>query len=298
MKNSIYIIIPVHNRKEFTRNCLLSLRKQTYKEFKIVIIDDGSTDGTAEMLENEFPEVHVIKGDGNLWWTAATNLGVKYALENNADYILTLNNDTIATEEFLEKMIYWAKKTPNALLGAFAIDADTKKPVYGGEIINWKWANSKFLLDILPKEQWHGLHEVTHFPGRGLLIPADVFRKIGLYNQKHFPHYAADYDFTLRACKEGYKIFCNYEAKIYIFPNCSSSEEIRNNFSFINYLKHLTSIKGSGNIKIFIIYSLKHCPRIYLINYLIIGLLKRFLGMPLKSLKKYISKINEYILIK
>ena len=106
----IYIIIPVHNRKEYTKNCLLSLRKQTEKNFKTVIIDDGSTDGTAEMLAKEFPEVHVIKGDGNLWWAAATNLGVKYALKNDADFILTLNNDTIASENYLEKMVYWAEK--------------------------------------------------------------------------------------------------------------------------------------------------------------------------------------------
>ena len=93
-----------------------------------------------------FPKFIEIKGDGNLWWTAATNLGVKYALSNNAEYILTLNNDTIATEDFIEKMLYWAVKVPNALLGAFALDADTKKPVYGGEIINWKWATFKILI--------------------------------------------------------------------------------------------------------------------------------------------------------
>jgi len=67
----IYILIPVHNRKEFTRQCLLSLRKQTYKKIKIVVIDDGSLDGTGGMLAREFPAVHVIKGDGNLWWADA-----------------------------------------------------------------------------------------------------------------------------------------------------------------------------------------------------------------------------------
>jgi len=97
----LYIIIPIFNRIEYTKGCLLSLYKQTYKNFKIVVINDGSTDGSGKVLERDFPSVHVINGDGNLWWTAATNLGVKFALKNGADYILTLNNDTIATPDFL-----------------------------------------------------------------------------------------------------------------------------------------------------------------------------------------------------
>lgn len=278
MNSKIYIVIPVHNRKEFTKNCLLSLRKQTYQNFKTVIIDDGSTDGTAEMLANDFPEVQVIKGDGNLWWTAATNLGVKYALENNADYVLTLNNDTIAIEDFLEKMIYWADKTPNSLLGAFAIDADTKKPVYGGEIINWKWANSKFLLDILPKEQWHGLHEVTHFPGRGLLIPIEVFKKIGFFDEKHFPHYAADYDFTHRAIRAGYRVYCNFDAKLIIYPDVSGDAENRKKKSLKNYYNHLFGIKGGANLKVFTIYTLKNSPRYAVPFFLLRGYIQRLIG--------------------
>lgn len=279
----IYIIIPVHNRKEFTKNCLLSLRAQTYKDFNTVIIDDGSTDGTGEMLEKEFPEVHVIKGDGNLWWTAATNLGVKYALENNTDYVLTLNNDTIATEDFLEKMIYWAERTPNALLGAFAIDADTKKPVYGGEIINWKWAKSKFLLDVLPKEQWYGLHEVTHFPGRGLLIPAEVFKKIDIYDEKHFPHYAADYDFTHRAIRSGYLVYCNYDAKLFIYPDVSGDQENRKKKSLKNYYNHLFSKKGGGNLFIFTKYALKNCPLKFLLPFFLIGFTRRIFGYLIRT---------------
>jgi len=278
MKHKIYIVIPVHNRKEYTKNCLLSLRAQTYKEFKTIIVDDGSTDGTAEMLEQEFPEVHVIKGDGNLWWTAATNLGVKYAIENNAEYILTLNNDTIATEKFLEKMIFWAMQTPNALFGAFAIDFETKKPIYGGERINWKLANSKFLLDILPKEQWHGLHEVTHFPGRGLFIPSDVFKKIGFFDEKHFPHYAADYDFTHRAIRAGFKVYCNFDSKLYIYPDVSGDAENRKKKSIKNYYNHLFGIKGGGNLKVFTMYTLKNSPWYAAPFFLLRGYVQRIFG--------------------
>jgi GT2 family glycosyltransferase len=68
----IYIVIPVFNRKHYTKDCLLSLSAQTYSVFKTIVVDDGSTDGTADMLKEEFPEVIVLKGTGNLFWTAAT----------------------------------------------------------------------------------------------------------------------------------------------------------------------------------------------------------------------------------
>jgi GT2 family glycosyltransferase len=279
---NIFIVIPVHDRKQFTRQCLLSLRRQTLQNFTVIVIDDRSTDGTGEMIEKEFPEVILLKGDGNLWWTRATNLGVKYALESGAAYILTLNNDTMATEDFLEKMMRWADITPNALLGSLALDVETKSPVYGGEIINWKWASSKFLLDILNKGQWNGLHEVTHFPGRGLLIPVAVFEKIGLYDEKNFPHYAADYDFTHKAIRTGFKVYCNFDAKLFIYPDASGAAENRKKKSLKNYYTHLFGIKGGGNVKRFALYSMKNCPKRYRLQYIIIASFKVIFGYWIK----------------
>jgi len=275
---SMYIVIPVHNRKDITRNCLLSLRRQTLQNFKTIVIDDGSTDGTSEMIQKEFPEVTLLHGDGNLWWTGATNLGVKYALDHRADYIMTINDDTIAPQDFIEKMMFWTERKQNALLGAFALDAQTRKPVYGGEIINWKTAGSKFLLDILKPEEWRGLHEVSHFPGRGLLIPAEVFHKIGLFDAKHFPQAAADYDFTHRAVRAGYKLYCDYDAKLLIYPDASGDAQLRKKKSLRNYYYHLFGIKGGGNLKRFMLYAFRNCPRKYLVPYLTIGILRRVSG--------------------
>ena len=274
----IYIIIPVYNRKQLTRQCLWSLCKQTNKNFIIVIIDDGSTDGTGEMIEREFPEVILLKGDGNLWWTKATNLGVKYALEQKGEYILTLNDDTILFENYIEKMMYWASKKKDALFGSFALDFLTKKPVYGGEIINWKKAKSNFLLDQLKSVEFSGLHKVSHYWGRGLLIPSVVFLKTGLYDEKNFPQTAADDDFAHRAKRNGFEIYCNYDAKLFVHSEESGDYQLRHNKSLKNYFQHLFSIKGGGNLKIFTIYAVKNCPKKYLVPFLVIGLARRIFG--------------------
>src|SRR5258705_6257484 len=133
----IYIVIPVHNRKEFTRNCLYSLQYQTVSGHRIIVVDDGSTDGTGEMLAKEFPEVIVLSGNGNLFWSAAINLGIRHALTNGAEFILTLNNDTVASENFLAQMLFWSNQTPDSLLGALDVDTRTQKPYYGGEMHFW-----------------------------------------------------------------------------------------------------------------------------------------------------------------
>jgi GT2 family glycosyltransferase len=286
----VHIIIPVHNRKEFTRNCLLSLRSQTVRNFIVVVIDDGSSDGTSEMIQREFPEVILIQGDGNLWWTGATNLGVRYALEHDAEYVMTLNNDTAAAGDFVEKMMVWAKMEPKALLGALAIDARSQVPIYGGEIIDWKLARYKRVLDTLEEDDQKGLHEVTHFPGRGLLIPSEVFSRIGLFDEKLFPHYAADYDFTHRAIRAGYRVFCNYDAKIYIYPNASGDVELRKKKTIKNYYNHLFAMKGGGNLEIFWRYALRNCPRNYLPSFLFFGISRRIFGYLIEWMKEYFKK--------
>ena len=279
----IYVVIPVHNRKDFTRGCIQSLQRQSYKNFSTIIVDDGSTDGTREMLKNEFPEVILLHGDGNLYWTKAINMGIQKALELGAKYVFTLNNDTVATPDLLEQMMFWAERTPDALLGSLDISFNTKRPYYGGEIINWPFAKSRYLLDYLKEDSMQGLHEVSLFPARGLLIPRQVFEKIGLFEERRLPHYMADYDFTHMAIRNGFKVFCNYDAKLYTFPEEGGDYKIKKNAKNLrNYYDHLFSIKGGGNLRNFTIYTFRNCPRKYIPVSLAIGYLRRLGGYWIK----------------
>lgn len=280
----IYIVTPVFNRKQFTKNYLLALRKQTNQNFKLIIVDDGSTDGTSEMIESEFPEVILLKEKGDLWWAEATNIGVKYAIEHGAYYVMTLNDDTLPEPDYIEKMYLGIKQEPSALLGAFAIDADTQKPVFGGEILNWKTGKYEDLLDQISENDRNGLKEVNVFPGRGLVIPKKVFTDIGFYDSKNFPQTVADLDFTCRAYHYGYKIYCNYDAKIGIYAEESGGVALVKNRSWKNYYNHLFSMRGGGNLKWFIIFTFKNAPKQYMFSYLVRGVAVRVFGYPIKWL--------------
>lgn len=274
----LFIVIPVHNRRQFTHACLQSLQAQTRADFSVIVVDDSSTDGTRAMIEAEFPATIVLEGDGNLYWTRATNLGVEYALEHDAHSVMTLNNDTVPTPDFIEQMTFAAARNPTALIGALAVDMTTGKPFYGGERIHWASVSATSLLAILPPDRQHGLHEVTHFPGRGLLIPAGVFRTVGLFDAEHFPHYAADYDFTHRTRRAGYQLFCNYDARLGIYPEASGSVHLRRQRTIKNYLDHLWGIKGGGNLRVFTCYAWYNCPKKYRARFMVQGYLERILG--------------------
>jgi len=274
----IYIVIPVFNRKEYTRACLQSLREQTTKTYKAIIVDDGSTDGTEQMLKDEFPEVVILKGDGGLFWTAGVNLGIRYALEQDAQLVMTMNNDVVADPALLENMYKWHTLKPNALLGALELDAVSGNPIFGGERLNWKFNRIEQVLDTLPVEDQKGIHPVTHLPGRSLLLPRIIMDKVGIFDQERFPHYIADYDYTHTVRRAGFELFCNYDARIYTYPEESGERQIRRTKNLKNYYKHLFDIKGGGNLRDFTRFTLKNCPKPYIPYHLANGYARRLLG--------------------
>ncbi|UPL50274.1 glycosyltransferase family 2 protein [Hymenobacter sublimis] len=274
----LYIVIPVFNRKEFTRACLESLRGQTEQNFRVVVVDDGSTDGTDQMLRTEFPEVLIEEGDGNLFWTAGVNLGIRRALAEGATRVMTLNNDVLTAPDFLARMLSWAERHPTAVLGALELDVTTGQPVYGGETLDWRTNTRQDLLEILPAEQRRGLHPVTYLPGRGLLIPRLVLETIGLFDEKRLPHYLADFDYTSVARRHGFPVYCNYDAQLSTYPEESGQEITRRQRSLRGYYQHLFGIRGGGNLRNFTYFSLKNCPRPYLPYFLLNGYARRLVG--------------------
>ncbi|GAI88318.1 unnamed protein product, partial [marine sediment metagenome] len=102
----VYIIILNWNGLQDTVECLESLKKITYQNCKILIIDNGSKIDEAKILKDKFGDfIETIRSDKNLGFAGGNNIGFDYALDNNADMILILNNDTIVNPDFLEKMV-------------------------------------------------------------------------------------------------------------------------------------------------------------------------------------------------
>ena len=253
---SLFIVIPVHNRKHFTRNCLLSLRKQTFQKFTTIVIDDGSTDGTNDMIQKEFPEVVLLSGDGNLWWAGAINLGVEYVLshEKNNGYILTLNNDTVFYPDYLEILHSNASKRPKSLIGSISIcDDDQSTIIDAGVRINWlnaKYTNlgyGKSYNSLIKSSSI--IQTVDLLSGRGTIIPLETFRDIGLYNSNRLPHYGSDYEFSHRAKVKGYNLMINYNALVISEAKTRGKNNKLTNLKISELIKSFYSIKSANNLK-------------------------------------------------
>jgi len=283
MNAIIYIIIPVFNRWHFTKACIERLQHQTFENFKIIVVDDGSTDGTSEKLAMEYPEVIVLKGDGSLWWTGSINLGISYALENKADFILSLNNDTLPQLNYLEKLMVASSLKPGALIGSTGIDTKTNSINYCGERIFWLTDDAKDLKSEVKNGAQNQLLKVSYFPGRGLLIPKKVFETIDVFDQKKFPHYMADYDFTFRAIKAGFEVYCSVDAQLGTYPEASGANQLMAEKSIKNYKEHLFGMKGAANLKYYFTYVFRHCPWYLLPFSVSIGTAKRLSSYWLKK---------------
>lgn len=104
--SKFHIIIAVHNRVDRTLGVLRSLDQQAYQDFAVYIIDDGSTNGTAERVKEEFGselDLHILFGNGNLWWSGASHLGIETALQTavDDDIIVLMNDDIKFGNDFL-----------------------------------------------------------------------------------------------------------------------------------------------------------------------------------------------------
>ena len=120
---SVAIVIVNWNQKDLTEECLKSLKKINYSNYKIILVDNGSSDGSIEYLIKNYPECHYIKSKKNLGFSGGNNLGMKYALEQNFEYIYLLNNDTEVHPFFLNEITLEMDR--NKSLGARVYTHDT-----------------------------------------------------------------------------------------------------------------------------------------------------------------------------
>lgn len=263
--NSIAVLIPVFNNLQYTKKALVDLHVNIKKlETKIytIVIDDGSTDGTSEWVSNNYPNVYLLKGNGSLWWSGGVNLGAKYALQQlNVTYILLWNNDIQVQNDFfvnLEKLI---KDDVQYLIGSkiyFKVPHNTLWSM--GGIFNPRTGERRMIGYLeLDNEKYEKVLEVDWLTGMGTLVHKKVIEKIGFWDEKSFPQYHGDADFTYRAKLAGFKPKVYPELQMI---NDTSNTGIKPT-TLKNLLKGLSSIKSNYNFKKNILFYKKYAKSIF-----------------------------------
>lgn len=272
---NISIIIPIFNGLHFTKICLKSLFEtckigELEANISVVIIDDNSSDGSYEWIKNNYPQVFLVKGDGNLWWSGGINAGLKYAQTNlKADYLVWWNNDIVPDEHYFDNLIQILQKSDvNTIMGSkIYLDADKSIVWSMGGIFNPK-TGSRYMegMGMPDSEDFNKIKEVDWLPGMGTITHRSIYEKIGFVDDRRFPQYHGDSDFTFRAKKSGCKIEVYPELTIF---NDTTNSGIKHNDSFKKLMESLISLKSNNNIKKDLMFYNLHAESILAYSHLV-----------------------------
>jgi GT2 family glycosyltransferase len=259
-------VIPTFNRKDCLVRLLETLKKQEIKgmELSIIVVVDGSTDGTQETVRSRFPGVIIIEGDGHWWWTRSVNEGCKQAVKNGADAVMLLNDDIRLEPRYLRNLLTAAQQEPGAVIGSLNVTAEKEKRIFFSGAPRYQWYKGKL-------QRYHpflspydgslsGLQPSVVLPGRGLWIPVEVIEKIGFFDEKSLPQYKADYDFVMRANKHGIKTFISWDTIVYVQTAATGKGATFTRQSFFSFLTSLFKKNTRTNLSQNFLYYIRYYP--------------------------------------
>ena len=206
------IILLNWNGRDDTLACLHSLLQLDYPNYRIILVDNASTDGLVDVVRTDFPAVTVLQNAENLGFAEGNNVGMRYALTLACDYILLLNNDTVVAPDFLSKLIAVSEANPElGMLSPYIYhyDAPEKLWFYRASI---NWMNGYGNHDESPDKdrmmiymQNEYFDDSDYLSGCALLVKSIVIQKIGMLDSRFFAYYE-DVDWSLRCKRAGWQL--------------------------------------------------------------------------------------------
>jgi len=261
MKKEIAILLTSYNRREKTLQCLkLLCTNKLPKNYAITIflVDDGSTDGTSEAIQKQFPTVQLIKGNGTLFWNQGMRLAWKTATAfKNYDFYIWLNDDTFLEENALKILFncyteaFKQDRKEAIIVGACKTDSTKNKFSYGGR-------TTKGI--VIPNGK---LQQCTYINGNIVLIPASVYKVLGNLSS-NYTHAMGDFDYGLRALQQNINCYTTQKYIAICELNSAIAEWCNPKISLKHRWKSLHSPKGL-NIKEYTTFRKQHWKTLWVL---------------------------------
>lgn len=223
MNAAVTIIILNWNGRQDTLACLESVAKIRARDCRIIVADNGSTDGSLEAISNCYPDVCLIDNKENLGFAAGNNSAICGALDSGSEYIFLLNNDTIVDERIIDAFLSAASKMPRtAVFGAkIYFHADPQRLWYAGGYWDAKTLSfNEHGAGQLDRGQYDQLTETEWVIGCAMFVRAEVFREVGLLEPSFFLN-NEEVDFCSRVRRAGYT--CAYVPQARLWHKVSVS---------------------------------------------------------------------------
>lgn len=226
----VAVIILNFNGKKDTIECLQSLQKSTIP-VSIIVVDNGSREEfKVESSKLKVERLMIIRNKENLGFSGGNNVGIQYALENNFEYVVILNNDTIVDKNLIKNLFAAVKSDEKVGIVVPKVyfekgyefhktrykTGDLGKVVwYAGGIMDWNNVVGKHRgVDEVDSGQFEKVEETDFATGNCMLIPSRIFKKVGILDERYFLYYE-DNDFSMRVKRAGYKIMYSPLAKLW-----------------------------------------------------------------------------------
>lgn len=220
----VYIIIVNYNGYKDTIECVNSIEDIDYSNYRIIVVDNGSTNNSLIKLESINSGIcNVLSSRENLGFSGGNNLGIKYALENEADYILLLNNDTIVTKDFLRILVEDAEKLTEKAILTCKINYNYDREIiwYAGGSFSKVTSRTTHFSIGRTSSNINKLTEVSFISGCCMLIPNEIIKKVGLMPEEYFL-YCEDLAYCCDIVDNNYKLFYEPNSLIYHKVNAST----------------------------------------------------------------------------
>lgn len=238
-ESNVFIIILNWNNFPDTDNCIKSLIEQNDSRIRIIVVDNYSDDDSATKLKSKYPDIKLIVSKQNLGYAGGMNLGIKFSLENNADYIVVSNNDIIYPQNFLEPMLeLFTKNSEIGIVSPKVLYMHDKNKIYcsGGEFSYWRASGVAFNqgknADLFDNE----IREITMAEGSCFIAKSEVFRKCGLISEKFFMYFE-DLEFSDRV-RKFFKIYYTPFSKVYHKGGAGNSWENHSPLYYYYYTRN------------------------------------------------------------
>ncbi len=218
MHKKVLVLILSYDGRHLLEECLTSYLANDYPNFEVVVIDNGSTDGTKEWVEKNYPQVTVLRSDKNIGYSGGFNFGLDYAFnKRNADYVLITNNDVKADSKVITELVKVAESAP-------MIGFVTGKVYYYGQPNTLqtvgkyecpiRWNGEHIGNGEIDQGQYDKISERIFVDDIFTLVSKKLYIETGGYDTL-FRFQAEEYDWQARAKKLGYKIYFTPYAKIW-----------------------------------------------------------------------------------
>lgn len=245
MYPKVFIIVLNWNGHQDTIECVDSLKKVTYPDYEIVIVDNGSTDGSEEILRRRFPDIALIQTGENLGYTGGNNAGIRYALGKGADYMVLLNNDTVVDKDFVTALVAAAEADRSIGIASSKVYFYDRPDViwYAGATLNLKTGKSKHLgYNEKDSGQFGAMQETDRACGCSMMVTREVCERIGLMDPEYFC-YAEEAEWSVRARKAGYKVVLVPNSKTWHKVSAATGGAGTGSYLYYSVRNHLHLVK-------------------------------------------------------